>query len=207
MTKEPKLIFKDTDKIQKEIYSLDNTVNIINIIIDNFNELEVGDLKDISDLKRMVSSPKEFVIELVNASLPESADISGVKLSKTKLLGLAIPESLPAFVQLVNTQREALSTIDFDNLIFFEEGVSLKSNVKEIIEKKHSVYLDTPEKIQFYNMIHSFEKTWCELKEAVKSKAGLHINLKGNELFGERVDNEAFYISQKVLVNIIKNMK
>jgi hypothetical protein len=164
---EPILLDRNNEKISIEKSKIESDQNILNNIIESFEELEIGDIDTKEKLKSILYYPKATSDKMIMDSLPETAEFGGIKASKAKLFNLAMPDNLPQFIAKVESLRGIINNIDFNLFDFVNNRMSVKAGTFDKIERKHSVYVDTPERLEMYEAVMNFKESLENIKSVI----------------------------------------
>jgi hypothetical protein len=226
-TQTPILLDRNQERIDQEKNKIESDLNILNNIIESFEALEIGELNSMDMFRSILNYPKATTEKMIMDSLPdvgEYAEKTGIKTTKVKMLHMAIPDNLPAFISKVESLRGVINGINWDLFDFVIDRIKVKSNVYSLIEDKYSVYIDTPEREQFYNTVMDFKSAFLNIQNSIKEfnkdrdpkdkemyifiepTGGLaHTYIKDFKEFNKKAGD--FGINHKKLVSMIRQIK
>jgi hypothetical protein len=207
-TKEPILLFRDAEVIEKAQKRLTTTLNAMNEINKEFKTLDIGEIESFEDYDSIARDVQTFCYNKYRSILPENAIVAGLKVSKEKLFDLCKPEGMNRFIDIVkNGLKFHLVNVDYSLFNFSKNNITLKANAYKEIEEKYSIYIDNPKREEFYNTVMRFKESFEQFNEKLsENNAGFLTLTSSIELLGTRVDNNAFFLNEKTLRNIISKL-
>jgi hypothetical protein len=167
-TQEPILLDRNQERIDQEKNKIESDLNILNNVIESFEALEIGELNSMDMFKSLLNYPKATTEKMIMDSLPDVAEVAGIKTTKAKLFQLAVPDNLPAFISKVESLRGVINGINWDLFDFVLDRIKVRLDVYSLIENKYSVFIDTPGREQFYNTVMEFKSAFENLKNSIE---------------------------------------
>ncbi|HEY8402354.1 MAG TPA: hypothetical protein VIK89_13895 [Cytophagaceae bacterium] len=203
--KEPLLLFKDEQAINKQLSEIERNVVELNNILFEFGKLGLGEIKSLNDFNSLLKDPKSFCDKITLSRLPDKPEIAGLKVSKEKALELVRPDNQNSVVSFIEGKRKELRISEVAEFIDFKKEFHIKPGIKEQIENECSVYVDSQERWEVYETVMDFRNQFNKLKDILSPKK-IGLVLK-TSFIGTREDNGNVWFDEKKFISLIKSTK